>query len=397
MVFAFPRFPHGNDYAFLIEESICEGGRRVDPRKRDKIQGCLLGGAVGDALGYPVEFLSWPSIRARHGPEGIREHDPDMETGLALISDDTQMTLFTANGLLYREAQARRGIAGTIRDDVFAAYQDWLLTQTGRSGEKGQLSWLLDIPDLYARRAPGNTCLSALYAGWPGSIGHPVNDSKGCGGVMRAAPMGLLFSPDRLPREEMDREGAEIAAITHGHSLGYIPAAVLTHIVNVAVYGGCPRGDALADAVEDAMDAAAALFGRDAHWQELRRLVDQAEAMAANGSIDPDNIHALGGGWVAEETLAIAIYCALRYSDDFSRGVAASVNHSGDSDSTGAVTGNILGAWLGRSAIEEKWTRTLELKKVILEMADDLCDACTPSGDGSAPSPQWEKKYSFRA
>ena len=125
--------------------------------------------------------------------------------------------------------------------------------------------------------------------------------------------------------------------------------------------------------------------------------MDQAEAMAANGSIDPDNIHALGGGWVAEETLAIAIYCALRYSDDFSRGVAASVNHSGDSDSTGAVTGNILGAWLGRSAIEEKWTRTLELKKVILEMADDLCDACTPSGDGSAPSPQWEKKYSFRA
>lgn len=83
-----------------------------------------------------------------------------------------------------------------------------------------------------------------------------------------------------------------------------------------------------------------------------------------------------GGGWVAEETLAVAVYCALRYSDDFFKGVIAAVNHSGDSDSTGAVTGNILGAWLGCGAIEDKWKQNLELRSIIPGMADDLCYGC---------------------
>lgn len=365
---------------------------------RDKIQGCLLGGAVGDALGYPVEFLPWHSIQARYGQGGIQHLDPDMETGFALISDDTQMTLFTANGILFRETRSKlRGIASDPSNYVADAYRDWLLTQTGQPRGENSYSWLLDIPELHHRRAPGGTCLSALASGKRGSVGHPINDSKGCGGVMRAAPMGLAYNPadphSCVTRMAMDREGAEIAAITHGHSLGYIPAAILTHIVNVAVYGGCPRGDTLLDAVEDAMDAAAELFGQDTHWPELRALVDRAEALAENDAADADNIHALGGGWVAEETLAISIYCALRYPDDFSRGVIAAVNHSGDSDSTGAVTGNILGAWLGCDAIEEKWKRNLELKKIILEMADDLCFGCLMSEYSSYRDPRWERKY----
>lgn len=69
--------------------------------------------------------------------------------------------------------------------------------------------------------------------------------------------------------------------------------------------------------------------------------------------------------------LAIAIYCSLRYKDDFSSGIIAAVNHDGDSDSTGAITGNILGALVGYDAIEEKWKQNLELADIILEMADD--------------------------
>lgn len=211
---------------------------------------------------------------------------------------------------------------------------------------------------------------------------------------MRVAPVGLLFgSHTYMGREKIDRVGAEVAAITHGHSLGYIPAAVLTHIVNVAVYGGCPRGETLLDAVEDAMDMAAELFGQDRHWPELRALVDRAEALAENNAADADNIHALGGGWVAEETLAISIYCALRYSNDFSEGIIAAVNHSGDSDSTGAVTGNILGAWLGCGAIEDKWMHTLELRDIILEMADDLCYCCPVDEYHYDRDPRWLRKY----
>lgn len=381
------------------EKELLDAQKRRQEREpyRDKIRGCLLGGAVGDALGYPVEFVSWTGIQSRFGPKGIQSYDWDMETGLALISDDTQMTLFTANGVLFGQTRGRlRGIASSPSSYVAGAYQDWLLTQRGGSRGKNSYSWLLDIPDLYARRAPGGTCLSALGSGKHGSVEHPINDSKGCGGIMRVAPLGLSTGPCYYEKERVrfDKEGAEIAAITHGHPLGYIPAAVLTHILNVAVFGNCSRGDTLLDAVEDAMDTAADLFGQDRHWPELRALVDQAEALAKNDAADPDNIHALGGGWVAEETLAIAIYCALRYPDDFSRGVIAAVNHSGDSDSTGAVTGNILGAWLGCAAIEEKWRQNLELRDVILEMADDLCYGCIMSEYSYYyRDPRWLKKY----
>lgn len=319
-----------------------------------------------------------------------------METGLALISDDTQMTLFTANGILLSQAQSRlRGVAGAPSDYAAEAYQDWLLTQNGGARGENNVSWLLDIPDLYARRAPGGTCLSALSSGKRGSVKRPINDSKGCGGIMRVAPLGLSAGPCCFgkQRERLDQEGAEIAAITHGHSLGYIPAAVLTHMLHVAVYGNCSRGNTLLDAAEDAMDTVAALFDQDPHWPELRALVDRAEALAENDAADADNIHALGGGWVAEETLAIAIYCALRYHDDFSGGVIAAVNHGGDSDSTGAVTGNILGAWLGCAAIEERWKHNLELRDVILEMADDLCYGGPVPGCGGDEDPGWRKKY----
>lgn len=363
-----------------------------ETQRRSKIRGCLLGGAAGDALGYPVEFSSWHSIQARYGQAGIRDHNLDMETGFALISDDTQMTLFTASGILIRETRGHlRGIAGPAYRYIHDAYRDWLLTQTGRSRGEGGGSWLLDVPELHSCRAPGGTCLSALSSGRCGTIEEPINDSKGCGGVMRVAPVGLFYTPG--DRAEIDRIGAQAAAVTHGHSLGYIPASVLTHIINVAVCGGCPRGNTLPDAVEDAMDTAAELFGQDRHWPELRALVDRAEALAGNNASDADNIHTLGGGWVAEETLAISIYCALRYSDDFSKGIIAAVNHSGDSDSTGAVTGNILGAWLGCEAIEEKWTRNLELRSVILEMADDLCSGYPADEHHRGRDSRWMKKY----
>ena len=87
---------------------------------------------------------------------------------------------------------------------------------------------------------------------------------------------------------------------------------------------------------------------------------------------DKEAIRQLGEGWVAEETLAIAVYCALKYSDDFEQAVIAAVNHSGDSDSTGAVAGNILGASLGVSGIPDKFKDNLELKDVIIKMAGDL-------------------------
>ena len=212
---------------------------------------------------------------------------------------------------------------------------------------RGSYSWLLDVPELYKRRAPGNTCLSALKYGQtvgPDNdfIKAHCNDSKGCGGVMRVAPLALNYP--EMDIETIDYEGAQIAAITHGHSLGYM-------------------------------------------------LIDLAVELSENSDTDLNNIHRLGEGWVAEETLAISIYCALRYQDDFSAGIIASVNHKGDSDSTGAVTGNIIGALLGYDAIDDKWKKDLELHDVIIEMADDLCHGCQMDEYSEYEDPDWFRKY----
>ena len=152
---------------------------------------------------------------------------------------------------------------------------------------------------------------------------------------MRVAPIGLISGLNIIIADGL---AAEAAAITHSHSLGYMPAAVLAHIINRIVY-----------------------YSPD---MSLKEIVFKES--------DLDNIHRLGEGWVGEETLGIALYCALRYQNDFSKGIIAAVNHNGDSDSTGAVTGNILGALYGYDAIDNKWKDNLELIDVILKVSDDL-------------------------
>lgn len=373
---------------------------------RDKIRGSLFGGAVGDALGYPVEFIGEYSIFSKYGDRGITSYELN-KNGKAVISDDTQMVLFTANGLLAgNTAFCMQGKEGFPRLDVEQAYLDWLLTQISsrqqvngheRFTKEGGYSWLLDVPELYARRAPGITCLRALEGGTYGKedfIRNPRNDRKGCGGIMRVAPVALMYRPDEncnIDIKTLDWEAAQIAAITHGHSLGYMPAAVVSHIITRILTSDSQVN--LKEIVLDARDAMKEIFSADENLDELVRIIDLAVSLSENSRDDLKNIHALGEGWVAEETLGISLYCALKYQEDFSAGIIASVNHKGDSDSTGAVTGNILGALVGYDAIEEKWKQDLELSDVILEMADDLYQGCLMEERGYDSDQVWMTKY----
>lgn len=152
--------------------------------------------------------------------------------------------------------------------------------------------------------------------------------------------------------------GAETAAITHGRELGYIPATGLVHIVQSLSHN---EDISLLDAVLDMKEALRRQFTNRKHLSEQIDLIDKAIALSKENIDDLEAIRELGQGWVAEETLAIAIYCSLKYSDDFDKAIIASVNHSDDSDSTGAVTGNILGAYLGLKSIPKKYLDNLEL------------------------------------
>ncbi len=360
-------------------------------RNLDKFRGCLLAGAAGDALGFEVEFLPEETIFLRFGENGITEYR--LRDGVAQISDDTQMSLFTATGLLLGTTRGMtRGIMGSYESYIRYSYKDWYKTQTEKFPleDDYHYSWLVNLPQMFARRAPGNTCMSALGTDEKGTTKRPINRSKGCGGVMRVAPIGLYFCDRMATIYDSDQIGAETAAITHGHDLGWLPAAALVHIIRRLAEN---EEETVLHAVQDSMEALKKLYPESDYLHVLLNLMQKAIDLSKEECDDLDAIHMLGQGWVAEETLAIAIYCAMKYPTDLEKALIAAINHNGDSDSTGAVTGNILGASLGMKGIPQKFLDNLELKDVILEIADDLYNDCKISEYGNYEDLVWEAKY----
>lgn len=354
------------------------------PDLRSRFQGCLLAGAVGDALGADVEFMDHPEIVSRYGSNG--PSNLGMSYGVpGAITDDTQMTLWTAEGSLRAfHRGATKGIV-SVEGVVLRAYQRWLDTQNENPGAShGHDSWLWEVRALHARRAPGVTCQKALRD--PSSAA--ANNSKGCGAVMRMAPAGLLS--DR-PSTAFDLS-VKIAALTHGHPTGQIAAAAFA----VAVWH-LAEGVDLGDALDLARQAAAEAEG----GEETVAALDRARQLAESDLGDADAVHTLGTvtpergpGWVAEEALAVAVLCALRYPTSIERALRMAVTHTGDSDSTGSLCGNLLGTALGTEAIPVRWLDTVELRDTLTQIADDLHDARTVKVDWChKQGPGWYDRY----
>lgn len=359
----------------------------MDKNKQlDKIRGSLIGGAVGDALGYPVEFIgSYLGIKQKYGENGITRLDttqwwlPDGgQSQKAWVSDDTQMTLFTACGLLHAKAE---GIAPKYA--ICSAYIEWLFTQIGWRSSWRRNCWIDGLPEINNRRAPGNTCLTALNEILMGK--DPINNSKGCGGIMRTAPVALYGAVWRNKPEGEQSEGrisnindvdmlaADAAEITHQHPLGWLPSALEAHVIYRLLQNDNPTADDFKAYLEEGYETLGQLYPKEKKaLYELQTLIENALLLVESKAPDVENIEKIGEGWVAEETFAMAVYCTVKYFDDFEKAMIASVNHCGDSDSTGAVTGNLLGAVVGYEAIPKFFKTDLELHDVILHVADDL-------------------------
>ena len=337
-----------------------------------RVIGCLIGGAIGDALGYPIEFIgSSETIVGRFGrvpPARLDYATP----GEALISDDTQMTLFVAEGVIRANQRLRdRGLC-SVPEVICRALLRWYDTQTESLGQMEprlwRTGWMRTEARLYARRAPGNTCLSSLrQLSRTEHVGAASNESKGCGAIMRSAPIGLAAGS----RQRAFEVACESGRHTHGHPLGYLPAGYLASVTfDVA------RGMRLLDAMTlaDGLLQGGELMG----WTRRAR--------------EAESVEELGAGWVGEEALAISLHCALSVQDgnpdEVARALWKAVAHGGDSDSTGAITGNILGAMYGVEALPPAWVEGVELRDLIERIAGDLyavqgeeldCEAYPPS------------------
>ena len=381
----------------------------MDKNKKDKIRGSLIGGAIGDALGYPVEFMSLAAIKSKYGKDGITDFELN-EKSKAVVSDDTQMTLFTANGLMFGVTRwATHSMLADLPNYVQEAYKEWYQTQTKVEDYNAHHTcWIRDIKELNVRRAPGNTCMSALS-----DLHNVDNNSKGCGGIMRVAPVALYLSAENscfenhgknppFSHENIVKYAGDCAAITHKHPLGYISAAIFVDVL----YRLLQTDEKITfDVVCNFVDSAlSTLLGIYTSKQEAKALGElwyiskRAIDLAKKDMEDSEAISELGEGWVAEETWAIALFCVLKHLDSFEDAVVASVNHDGDSDSTGSVCGNLMGVIVGYDAIPEKYKTNIELKNVILTIADDMIHGCNISEYHYAETmdeEQWERRYIF--
>jgi ADP-ribosyl-[dinitrogen reductase] hydrolase len=356
---------------------------------RDRARGCLIGGAVGDALGAAVEFMSRAQIIERFGPGGIRDFVPAYGRRGA-ITDDTQMTLFTAEGIM--RAYLRWSAKGICHPPsvIGYAYQRWLHTQGiwHSSHEYCLDGWLITNKELFAQRAPGRTCMEALRSTESNGTAA-TNNSKGCGGVMRVAPIGMYSKSGDETYDGVLYEtyglAVEAAALTHGHPTGQVAAGAFAVIVRCLM-----NKSTLPAAIDRCLDV---IRSQESAVAETEHAILKARALAANRPGDPDAVAGLGGGWVAEEALAIGIYAALS-APTLEEGVVLAVNHSGDSDSTGAIAGNLLGAMHGASTIPGRWLDSLELRGVIEDVADDLASMTTWRVEWEdADSDYWHQRY----
>ncbi len=384
--------------AFVANDERRDTPERADLRRR--VRGCLIGGAVGDALGYPVEFMSWAQIQKQYGPAGVRDLAIDMHLGVAPISDDTQMTLFTAEGMLRGINRGNHRGVGGPSSCMRQAYLRWLVTQgervvesaeeasimplvLGWAAEKGPLhsveptdlgdfdgrqpGWLVRVKRLHARRAPGTTCLASLRMGGIRENRVWANDRKGNGGVMRIAPVGLFPNTGEDTVFEL---GCEAAGITHGHPTGRLTAGVFALMILKLLHGRTIR-----EAAALALERVQREPEPEPEHEETSSALSAALALFDSGvRPTPAVIESMGGGWVAEEALAIAVYCALHgeAAESAEEAMLLAVNHGGDSDSTGSMAGQLLGARFGEEVVPGRWKAVVELGDVIERVADDV-------------------------
>ena len=344
----------------------------------DKIKGCLFGGAVGDALGYPVEFISHPEIVSKYGDYGIQQYEFNIpcEKGKfkeAQISDDTQMTLYTAEAILKNPDSMEE-----ILENIKKAYVIWMSKQTGISVSINIDLEIEKIEALNKQRAPGTTCITALQSINSGK--EVKNNSMGCGGVMRVAPVGILgvvkewdYIENPFDNKTM-KLAAQISQITHCHALSTYSSALCAEIIRQCILKEEITIDDFKEIIKEAIqNLVPSVCGFGHYWAMMQTRITNLFKYLDDPRDDWQIIESeLGEGWVAPEALVIALFCVLRHFDDFSGCLIAAVNHSGDSDSTGAIAGNIIGAILGYKRIPQSYIVNIQNRDYIEMVSDRL-------------------------
>ncbi|KMS74034.1 ADP-ribosylglycohydrolase family protein [Streptomyces leeuwenhoekii] len=359
-------------------------GRAEQQDFRSRVRGTLLGTAVGDALGAPVDGADLAAIRETYGAEGLADLAPAYGRRGA-VTHLTQLTLFSVDGLI--RAQVRRDTgAWHPPTDVHRAYLRWAATQRdwGPDERRAEDGWLAREEWLYTRRDPTRALLLGLGDTVMGTPDAPKNpEERGPEAAGRSAPFGLLVGWDPQLVAQL---AVECAAQTHGH-----PAARLAAAAYAVTVHGLARGAALEPAVRHAL---VVLATRPGH-EPVSEALQEALGAVRQGLPTPERVAGLVGDGTAEELVATAVYCAS-VGEDARHGLALAVNHDGPSAAAGALTGGLLGALHGETALPPAWVAELEGRPTLLELADDFAMELTQGAALHGPAgaaPGWLARY----
>ena len=328
--------------------------------------GCLLGMAIGDAMGCAVDKKSWEQISQDYGPNGLLGYD--MQSDYAEISSYTQLAAFVCNGILLN---AIRGQGDAHQRYITIALRDWAKSQQFLAVTEKTNCWMAQVPTMRRRSCMDTRMVDTLLKETLGTRDEPANTYEGPAGITAVIPIGLFFDPERMDARQIGELSADTIAILHGAQDAFLAGAVAAY-----AFAGIVQEPELPikEQFTRALDAVRGQFGRQ--YPEGMQIVDsllhKAFAMAADSEIMPLVAMTMLQCTTAAECLAGAVYASMIHAGNFDEAVIVAVNHTGRSAAVGALTGAIMGARMGKDALPGFYLESLEVCDVLEELTEDM-------------------------
>lgn len=338
-------------------------------QKMSSYCGCLLGMAVGDAMGYTVDKKTWDEICQDYGPNGLLGYD--LVNGCADITSYTQIAAFLCNALLLG---AIRGNPEKYSQYMALGLREWAKSQQfrGNTAEK-TFCWLAQVPQMRRRHCMDTRMLDALSRPTLGTPEKPVFRSPFPGALSGAVAVGLCHETVRLEPAQIGQLGAEAVAFTHGEPEAFLSGAFLA--VCIARLLQEPQKPMIALYEQVCQDMQLQFADQWPQMDAIVALVRRAITLTKDPELTPLAAMTMLGCTTAAECLAGAVYATIIHVANFDEAMIVSVNHSGRSGAVGAITGALLGARLGVEALPEFYLESLEPTQVLTELAQDLRQA----------------------
>ncbi len=346
-------------------------------------RGCLLGMAVGDAMGHTVSDKTWEEIQAMYGPNGLLGYDLQ-DTEYAQISSYTQVAAFLCNGLLLAVS---RGKTDYLR---FAkvALKEWVRSQQFYRDPEESYCWLAKLPQFRRRNCRDARMLDNLRLEWWGTMDSPRNSNTAPGAITAAVATALFYNEKRLTPEQVGTLTGELIALTHGNPEAFLSGVVLAYaLTGILQEPNMPLVDQFLQAIA-VMDGQ--FRSRFFQAEELAMQLRRAISLAKSGTVSPQEGMEQLECMDAAQCLAGAIFTCLMYPNDFDNAIITAVNHSGMSAATGAMVGAIMGAKLGEESLPEFYLESLECGEALAILAEDILRAAPTL---SVFDDTWDHKY----